>query len=189
MQQRQRLKNMDRFREATGSCVLVASDVAARGIDIPDVDHVIHYQIPRSAETYVHRSGRTARANRAGTSLMLVGPAELESYKKFCAALQKPDGIDAFPVDEVLAKQLARRVKVATQLDKLQHKERRVTADGVWRKRTAEAMGIMLDDDDDKRDDGEGDNRKTESGQVRSLQSQLRDLLAMPLDRLKRAHA
>ncbi|KAJ3027192.1 ATP-dependent RNA helicase, partial [Rhizophlyctis rosea] len=60
MQQRMRLKNLDRFRDSPDA-VLIASDVAARGLDIPNVEHVVHYQLPRTAELYVHRSGRTAR--------------------------------------------------------------------------------------------------------------------------------
>jgi len=56
--------------------VLIATDVAARGLDIPSVEHVIHYQLPRSADVYVHRNGRTARAKREGFSVQLVGPEE-----------------------------------------------------------------------------------------------------------------
>lgn len=64
-----------RFRAAS-SAVLIATDVAARGLDIPSVEHVVHYQLPRSADVYVHRNGRTARAKREGFSLQLVGPEE-----------------------------------------------------------------------------------------------------------------
>ncbi len=62
MQQRQRLKNMDRLRNSPNG-VVVATDVISRGIDVPDIDNVIHYQIPRSPDIYVHRSGRTARVS------------------------------------------------------------------------------------------------------------------------------
>jgi len=58
MQQRARIKALERFR-STPNCVLLATDVAARGLDVRGVDCVIHYQLPRSAEVYVHRSGRT----------------------------------------------------------------------------------------------------------------------------------
>lgn len=77
-----------RFK-ANDKAVLVASDVAARGLDIPMVEHVIHYQLPRSGEIYVHRSGRTARANRDGVSLMLCSPEELNLYKKLVLKLRK----------------------------------------------------------------------------------------------------
>lgn len=52
--------------------VLVATDVAARGIDIPDVSHVINFDMPRSGDTYLHRIGRTGRAGRKGTAISLV---------------------------------------------------------------------------------------------------------------------
>jgi ATP-dependent RNA helicase RhlE len=56
--------------------ILVATDVAARGIDVDHVSHVINYEVPASVEDYVHRVGRTARAGRSGTALTLVSPAE-----------------------------------------------------------------------------------------------------------------
>lgn len=58
---------------------LVATDVAARGIDISHITHVINYTFPDSAEQYVHRTGRTGRAGRTGTALSLVGPTEIGS--------------------------------------------------------------------------------------------------------------
>ncbi|KAL1759632.1 P-loop containing nucleoside triphosphate hydrolase protein, partial [Schizophyllum commune] len=57
--------------KSTPNCVLLATDIAARGLDIPAVDHVLHYQIPRSTDTYIHRNGRTARANAAGFSTLM----------------------------------------------------------------------------------------------------------------------
>ena len=75
LEQKQRLKNLERFK-STPSSILLATDIAARGLDIPSIDHVIHYQIPRSADTYVHRNGRTARAMRQGFSLIMCAPDE-----------------------------------------------------------------------------------------------------------------
>ncbi|XP_066030068.1 ATP-dependent RNA helicase DDX24-like [Pocillopora verrucosa] len=86
MQQRQRLKNLDRFKQSA-SGLLLATDVAARGLDIPAVEHVIHYQVPKDLDLYIHRSGRTARASREGLSVVLVGPEEMGSYKKIMKAL------------------------------------------------------------------------------------------------------
>lgn len=63
---------MSRFRESKTK-VLVATDVAARGLDVNDVDLVIHWDVPTDAETYLHRSGRTARAGNKGTAVMLFG--------------------------------------------------------------------------------------------------------------------
>jgi superfamily II DNA/RNA helicase len=70
--------------------VLVATDVAARGLDIDDVTHVINYQCPEDAMTYVHRIGRTARAGKSGTSVTLVDWDDLPKWKLICDTLNLP---------------------------------------------------------------------------------------------------
>lgn len=70
--QRQRIDNLGRFRAAAAR-ILVATDVAARGLDIPEVGIVINYDIPRDVDDYIHRVGRTARAGRKGESVTIVG--------------------------------------------------------------------------------------------------------------------
>jgi superfamily II DNA/RNA helicase len=62
--------------------LLVASDVAARGLDIPDVSHVFNYDVPHHADDYVHRIGRTGRAGRSGDTFMIVTPADSRSLDK-----------------------------------------------------------------------------------------------------------
>lgn len=81
MIQKQRLKNIDRFK-ANPLGLLIATDVAARGLDIPLVQHVLHYQTPKTTENYVHRSGRTARANNEGLAVLLMEPSEVKYYTK-----------------------------------------------------------------------------------------------------------
>ncbi|CAN5535483.1 hypothetical protein BH24GEM3_BH24GEM3_09360 [soil metagenome] len=73
--QAQRDRVMGRFREGVAD-LLIATDVAARGLDIEHVSHVINYDIPQSPEDYVHRIGRTGRAGREGTAITLVQPRE-----------------------------------------------------------------------------------------------------------------
>ncbi|MDD9716177.1 DEAD/DEAH box helicase [Dinoroseobacter sp. PD6] len=75
LEQSQRTKTLDQFRDGTLK-FLVASDVAARGLDIPNVSHVFNFDVPSHAEDYVHRIGRTGRAGRKGTTLMLAVPAD-----------------------------------------------------------------------------------------------------------------
>lgn len=79
--------------------MLVATDVAARGIDVDDITHVINYQLPDEIETYTHRSGRTGRAGKSGTSMVIVAKSELRKIKQLEKILGKkfeqktiPDG-------------------------------------------------------------------------------------------------
>lgn len=88
MIQKQRLKNLERFTKDENG-LLIATDVAARGLDIPRVQHVIHYQVPRTSENYVHRSGRTARANQDGITVMFMEPGEVKTYLKLCKTLDR----------------------------------------------------------------------------------------------------
>lgn len=87
MEQKQRLKNLEGFQKNEDS-ILVTTQVAARGLDIPNIQHVIHYQVPTTGEDYVHRSGRTARADKEGLSILLMEPGEV----KFFIKLQKTLG-------------------------------------------------------------------------------------------------
>ena len=74
--QSQRLKALAAFK--SGECrILIAPDIAARGIDIDGISHVINFEMPNVAEQYVHRIGRTARAGREGVSISLVAEDEL----------------------------------------------------------------------------------------------------------------
>lgn len=74
--QSERTSNLARFR-ASAARLLVATDVASRGLDIPEVELVINYDVPRNPDDYVHRVGRTARAGRKGTSITLVGQRDV----------------------------------------------------------------------------------------------------------------
>ncbi len=75
LNQTQRDRVMKRFRDGTAD-LLIATDVAARGLDVEHVSHVINYDIPQTPEVYVHRIGRTGRAGREGTAITLVQPRE-----------------------------------------------------------------------------------------------------------------
>ncbi|AXT55806.1 ATP-dependent helicase [Aquimarina sp. AD1] len=69
--------------------MLVATDVAARGIDVDDVTHVINYQLPDEIETYTHRSGRTGRAGKSGVSMVIVSKSELRKIKSVERIIKK----------------------------------------------------------------------------------------------------
>jgi superfamily II DNA/RNA helicase len=70
-----RMAALDQFRRGDAA-ILVASDVAARGLDIPDVSHVVNFDVPHHPDDYVHRIGRTGRAGRTGTALTIVAPQD-----------------------------------------------------------------------------------------------------------------
>jgi superfamily II DNA/RNA helicase len=89
LEQSLRTKTLDRFRSGDLQ-FLVASDVAARGLDIPDVSHVFNYEPPRHAEDYVHRIGRTGRAGKQGASFTLVAPQDRKSLAAIEQLIGKP---------------------------------------------------------------------------------------------------
>ncbi|CAN0907948.1 DEAD-box ATP-dependent RNA helicase 53, mitochondrial [Linum grandiflorum] len=78
--QMQRERTLAGFRDGQFN-VLVATDVAARGLDVPNVDLIIHYAIPNSPETFVHRSGRTGRAGKKGTAILIYGSDQSRQVK------------------------------------------------------------------------------------------------------------
>ena len=79
LDQSQRMKTLDGFRDGSLR-FLVASDVAARGLDIPNVSHVFNFDVPSHAEDYVHRIGRTGRAGRTGTAMMICTPRDEKNF-------------------------------------------------------------------------------------------------------------
>jgi superfamily II DNA/RNA helicase len=84
MDQKSRTETLDRFRAGT-LAFLVASDVAARGLDIPAVSHILNFDVPTHAEDYIHRIGRTGRAGRSGISITLAA----QSDGKYVDAIEK----------------------------------------------------------------------------------------------------
>ncbi|QRV91424.1 DEAD/DEAH box helicase [Ceratobasidium sp. AG-Ba] len=179
LQQRQRLKNLDRFK-SNSSAVLIATDVAARGLDIPSVDHVIHYQLPRTADAYVHRNGRTARAQRDGFSLLLVAPSERGVMKGLVESLNRTEAIAEMPIEHDMLDRLKKRVQLARQIDTAQHKVKKDNHEKNWLKETAEALEIELDSDMEERNE-QSHQAKKNSAKVQQLKQELRSLLAEPL--------
>ena len=106
LDQRMRMAALDAFR-ADEVQLLVCSDVAARGLDIPDVSHVINYDAPHHAEDYVHRIGRTGRAGKTGVALTIVSRADqkaiAEIEKLIARKIDWQDGAQLPPDDEVEA--------------------------------------------------------------------------------------
>ncbi|WP_108398932.1 DEAD/DEAH box helicase [Devosia submarina] len=89
MDQKSRTETLDAFKN-NRLTLLVASDVAARGLDIPAVSHVFNFDVPVHAEDYVHRIGRTGRAGRLGVAYTLVAPADSKHLEAILKLIQKP---------------------------------------------------------------------------------------------------
>ncbi len=109
MDQFSRLKTLDAFRAGEIS-YLIASDVAARGLDIPAVSHVFNYDVPVHAEDYVHRIGRTGRAGREGHAITLVSLDEIKAVKAIEQLISKEIAWEGeAPSEEDLAEALSAR--------------------------------------------------------------------------------
>jgi ATP-dependent RNA helicase RhlE len=88
LDQSQRTRTLDGFRDGKLR-LLIASDVAARGLDVPSVSHVFNYDVPGHAEDYVHRIGRTGRAGRDGKAITLCGPRDDKALDAVEALVQR----------------------------------------------------------------------------------------------------
>ena len=119
MTQQTREQTLDRLRNGSLD-IVVATDVAARGIDIERISLVVNYDIPLDAESYVHRIGRTGRAGRSGRALLFVEPRERRLLRNIEHLMKKPINEVELPNHEVL--QASRRKKFVAQITKqLEH--------------------------------------------------------------------
>lgn len=197
LQQRQRLKNLERFQavnltsaDGPTSSILLATDVAARGLDIPSVDHVVHFQLPRSADTYVHRSGRTARAGKSGLSVAMIEPGEKRLWGDLCRSLSRTDDLNSLPVEYSFLPALRQRVDLAREIDRLQHQQEKESHDDSWLRKLAEEADMDLSGDEVdidapvKKQGGQSAKRKGKSStdaKVAALKSQLAALVRISL--------
>ncbi|MGC4932490.1 DEAD/DEAH box helicase [Gordonia sp. DT30] len=108
MVQTQRERTINQLKDG-GIDILVATDVAARGLDVDRISHVINYDIPHDTESYVHRIGRTGRAGRSGNALLFVSPRERHLLRAIERATRQPLTEIALPsVEDVNAQRVAR---------------------------------------------------------------------------------
>lgn len=218
MIQKARLRSIERFK-ASGSeapteanrntskakGILIATDVAARGLDIPGIDLVVHYHVPRSADDYVHRSGRTARAHSSGVSILLCGPKEAVPTQRLVAKVhaaaeakggqdltkksKKSDIVHTIDIDRRIVARLRERVVLAKQLTDASQAKERGSKDDNWMKAAAEELGVEYDSEElDKAGtwSGRGSGRKIKEKEARGvtkaemgvMRAKLRDLLA-----------
>ncbi|WP_376692484.1 DEAD/DEAH box helicase [Wenzhouxiangella sp. EGI_FJ10409] len=120
--QKQREQIVDRLKRGEID-ILAATDVAARGLDVERISHVVNYDIPHDTEAYVHRIGRTGRAGRSGQAILFVAPRERGMLRAIERATRQPIEAMTLPtVGDVEARRLVRfqaRVKAALESDEL----------------------------------------------------------------------
>ncbi|MBS9463861.1 DEAD/DEAH box helicase [Flagellimonas sp. 389] len=123
LSQNQRDLVMNSFRKKQVQ-MLVATDVAARGIDVDDITHVINYQLPDEIETYTHRSGRTGRAGKSGISMVIVTRSEMRKIKAIENKIKQdflskkiPSGIEICEIQLYHLANNIKETKVNTEID------------------------------------------------------------------------
>ncbi|KAJ4800493.1 ATP-dependent rRNA helicase RRP3 [Rhynchospora pubera] len=120
MSQAKRLGALNKFK--AGECnIMICTDVASRGLDIPSVDMVINYDIPTNSKDYIHRVGRTARAGRSGLAVSLVNQYELEWYLQIEQLIGKK--LEEYPAEEAEVLMLLERVSDAKRISQMKIKE------------------------------------------------------------------
>lgn len=195
MIQKQRLRSLERFRENENS-ILIATDVAARGLDIPLIQHVVHYNLPRTADMYVHRSGRTARAGSEGVSVIICSPEEasgpLIKLKKvlYKDNVRSKNPLVSFDVDYDIVGRIRRRVVLAKKITDSRQESTYKGKDDSWLKDAANDLGVDLDDLEDASKSRKGwmsfDKKSQESkilnkGEATKLREELTELLRKPV--------
>lgn len=153
MAQKARLRSLERFTAAKNS-ILIATDVAARGLDIHEVDQVLHYHVPRTADAYIHRSGRTARGDRSGVSIMLCSPDEVVPTRRLAGKVhaqqsgRKEHTIQTLPLDRQIASRLKPRLDLSKRLADAVLAKEKAHSDESWLRNAAEDLGVEYDEED-----------------------------------------
>ncbi|KAH7410817.1 P-loop containing nucleoside triphosphate hydrolase protein [Cadophora sp. MPI-SDFR-AT-0126] len=202
MAQKARMRSIERFSspKATSS-ILVATDVAARGLDIGGVQLVIHYHLPRAADMYVHRSGRTARAGASGTSILMCAPEEVVGMRRLVAKVHAQNAVAgggnklkyymrSLDIDRKVVARLKPRVTLAKKIaDSALAKEKK-GHDDEWVRTAAEELGVDYDSEEFEAAGGmrkgrgtgrklkEKEMRALTKGELGALRAELKSLLA-----------
>lgn len=168
----------------------MATDVAARGLDIPSVTTVIHYDAARSVETFIHRSGRTARGigdGAVGCSLSLVASGEDQFHNRITRSLNIP--FQRVPLDGRFLRLAQERVNLACKVAKADDNDRKKQRDQQWFIDQANQAGLEVDDDlldNDLTDDDHGKGstaarRLAHRNDARAARVRLQELLKQPI--------
>lgn len=121
MSQPKRIGALNKFKAGERN-ILICTDVASRGLDIPSVDMVINYDIPTNSKDYIHRVGRTARAGRSGLAVSLVTQYDVELYQRIEQLIGKK--LTTFPAEQEEVLQLYERVNEAQRISATKIREK-----------------------------------------------------------------
>lgn len=194
MVQKSRLRSVERF-SASESAILVATDVAARGLDIDGVQLVIHYHVPRAADMYVHRSGRTARAEDEGKSVLLCAAEEVNGVRRLVAKVHsaasgKRGALRSLSLDPRVVSRLRRRVVLAKQLADVEMAKEKARSEDQTFLQAAEDLGVDYDSEEfetnsiGRRGRGKGRERRQRAArevsksEAAAMRAELKSLLA-----------
>ena len=151
MMQNVRMKNLDKFTN-NKSAVLFCTDIGARGLDIPKVDLVIHYHIPTRTDIFVHRSGRTARANQSGKVSSLISGKELGLYRRIMVDLNyKQFSMNTLPVTQL--EKIKSLFEYAKELERENFNYLKENREKMWYQNTAKQLDMIYDDYGENRED------------------------------------
>ncbi|OWB62925.1 organic cyclic compound binding protein [[Candida] boidinii] len=197
MIQKQRLRSLERFNENCTkaiknktSSVLIASDVAARGLDIPNIQHVVHYHLPRSADLYVHRSGRTARAGKEGVSIVMCSPQEasgpLRKLRRIINKTEKIDDLKTLPIEVDILGQCKERIQLASEIADAEVSSQTTNKENSWVSKAAEELGIddlsdLEEDDFLKRDRKRKEGKMLDAKDLKFRRKELKMMLTHPI--------
>jgi ATP-dependent RNA helicase DDX24/MAK5 len=196
MVQKARLRAVERFT-ASNESILIATDVAARGLDIKGVQLVIHYHVPRAADMYIHRSGRTARAEARGASILICAPEEVQGVRRLIAKVHAQSGeanekraIRTLDLDRRIVSRLRPRAALAKKIaDVSLAKEKGNVTDQLFAQ-AAEDLGVEYDSEEfegtgggrqgrgNKRKAREREDRQVSKAELGAWRAELKSLLS-----------
>ena len=174
MMQNVRMKNLEKFTDSK-SAVLFCTDIGARGLDIPKVDLVIHYHIPTRTDIFVHRSGRTARANQSGKVSSLISGKELGLYRRTMIDLNfKQFAMNTLPVGQL--EKIKSLFEYARELERDNYKYIKENREKMWYKNAAKQCDMIYDDYGENREDEYDEEERREKEQEKKLLNKKRKI-------------
>lgn len=176
--------------------------MAARGLDIKGIDCVVHYHAPRAADTYVHRSGRTARAGASGKSIIICAPEEVVSVARLAAKVHAQNPIanakklplESLEIDRRVVARVRQRINLAKRITDSNIAKEKVSAEDNWLRAAAEDLGVDYDSDEFDESQGKGRGRgggrhqrekqasSITKGELAGLRAELKQLLSQRIN-------